>query len=282
MITEDRMRTLFAAANPVPDADSLVIDEQEVTAYLANLEERGSEVTKLDTKQASVSERRRPSTFWLAAAVAVVVLGVPVVAGLDDDDPGPTAPTSEEIAEAFVEGLESLDAGSVEGLLTEEATAMYLATFGYNETHRGSIEGLWEWASIYGMSYRFEGCSESSMTGGAPPAVSPEDSGTFFTCDYELENDWTRAIGQPPMASQFRVEVADGQIVWLVEDFPWDELEPVWAMVIDWVQTEHPGDYTTMFVDGPPGGLALSARLTPESLSLWRDYTPQIIESLSN
>jgi hypothetical protein len=282
VITEDRMRTLFAAANPVPDEDALVIDERDVTAYLANLEERSSEVTKLDTKQTSVPGRRRPSTFWLAAAVAVVVLGVPVVAELGDEDLQPAVPTSEEVAETFVEGLESLDAGSVEGLLTEEATAMYLATFGYDETQQGSIEGLWEWAAIYGMSYRFEGCSESSMTGGPPPADSPGDRGTFFTCHYELENDWTRAIAQSPMAGQFRLEVADGQIVWLVEDFPWDELEPAWRMVIEWVQTEHPGDYTTMFIDGPPGELALSAKLTPESLSLWREYTPQIIESLSN
>lgn len=38
----------------------------------------------------------------------------------------------------------------------------------------------------------------------------------------------------------------------------------------------HPDDFGTMFL-----GRASGARLTPESLDLWRQYSPEITESLS-
>jgi hypothetical protein len=72
------------------------------------------------------------------------------------------------------------------------------------------------------------------------------------------------------------MEISDGRIVWLVEDFPFDDFENAWGAVIDWVQGNHPEDFNTMFLD-PPG----SARLTSESVALWAEYTPQIVESLS-
>lgn len=279
MITEDRMRVLFAEANPVPDEESIVLDERDVTAYLATLEQRSSEVTKLDTKGTSVSWVRRSATPWLAAA-AVVVLGVAVTVGGfggEDQQPADEVTRSLDIAERFVQGLEILDAGAVEGLVTDEAAAMYLATFGYDETRPGSIEGMWEWIAISDMTYTFEGCRQTSMAGDPPPTGSPADRGMFFTCDYEVENDWTRALDESPMSGHFRLEVTDGQIVWLFESFPFTEIESTYAMVVEWIQTEYPDDFDKMLFES-----GATARLTPESLRLWREYTPQITESLSN
>lgn len=40
------------------------------------------------------------------------------------------------------------------------------------------------------------------------------------------------------MTGRFRMEVADSQIVWLVDDYPFDEYEVTWGMVVEWVQAD--------------------------------------------
>ncbi len=226
------------------------------------------------TKETRTVRGRRG--FAVAAAafgvVAVVAVALGVIFATQDRDAPPVDEGPEQVATTFVQGLEQLDASSIDGLVSPVATTMYLNKFGYTVEKPGTIEGLWAWGALYGQSYSFDGCRESDDQGGPPQA---DGSGPYFTCDYQLENDWTRALGQAPMSGRFRLKVTDGQVVWLVEDFPFDEFEAAWGGVIDWVQANHPDDFTTMFLE-PPG----SAKLTPESLALWEVYTPQIVEAL--
>jgi len=97
VIAEDRMRVLFAEANPIPDEAALVLDEREVIAYLAILEQRISEAPQQSSRTNQPSRYRGPA--W---AVAVfVVLAVPLLylafSG-DSDQVADTQPTPTTVA----------------------------------------------------------------------------------------------------------------------------------------------------------------------------------------
>lgn len=284
MTKQERVLELYERANPVKNVDELLTD-LKAASYLANLQDRSSELTQLNKRQTeqNLSSRRR---LIAVAAAAVVILGTTLVLVTRDSEEVATDPSTtttvitQQLADTFADGLAALDAGAVDGLVSPEATAMYLDQFGYSQEQPGSIQGLWEWGAVYNQTYTFDqGCRETDKLGDPP---RPDENRTFYTCDYQLENDWTRAMGQPPMAGRFRMEISEGQIVWLTEDFPFADLEEAWGAVIEWVQTEHPEDFTTMFLDGLPGaGLGESAKLTEESIALWKEYNPLIVQSLS-
>ncbi len=277
MSREEDIFNLLVESNPVPDIEDSDLLDAGAPEYLAILERRSSGMADMSS-QAETTPTDGRRGYWLAvAALAVIVIGVAViVASQRGDGADPVTdgiPTADQVADTFVSGLVALDPLPVDGLVSTDAAATYLGTFGYDETQPGSIRALWEWGATYGMAYTFEeGCRATDNTGG-PPA---SDGRAFFSCDYVLENDWTRAMGQQPMPGRFRMEVSDGRIVWLVEDFPFDDFEHAWGAVIAWVESNHPEDFDTMFLD-PPG----SASLTSESIALWTEYTPQILESLS-
>ncbi len=79
MVTnEQRVKTLFAEANPIPDADLFDLDEIGGTAYLATLETRSSEMTQLDTKGQNQKEKKT-ATPWLVAAAVALVAGIGLI-----------------------------------------------------------------------------------------------------------------------------------------------------------------------------------------------------------
>ena len=89
MITEQQMRTLFVQANPIPDGDTVPLDEMAATAYLATLEQRSSEVTQLDTKQTEPQSPKRSMMPWLIAAGLAAVIGVAVIIASLNGEPAP-------------------------------------------------------------------------------------------------------------------------------------------------------------------------------------------------
>lgn len=99
MISEERLLELFAQDNPIPDVDELDLGNLESAAYLATLERRSSEVTRLDTENETQQSSGRRLTWLVAATVAVVVIGLALIlANLGGaEDPGPVeepAPTT--------------------------------------------------------------------------------------------------------------------------------------------------------------------------------------------
>ena len=80
MTNEQRVKTLFAEANPIPDADLFDLDEIGGTAYLATLEARSGEMS---TKKIDVEtpEPRRPRVrrgllIGVATAALIIIVGV--------------------------------------------------------------------------------------------------------------------------------------------------------------------------------------------------------------
>lgn len=103
MTSEERVLELFARDNPIPDVDELDLADLESAAYLATLERRSSEVTQLDTEQQTQQSDGRRLTWLVAAAIAVVILGLALVlANLwASENPEPVdEPTPTTIAES--------------------------------------------------------------------------------------------------------------------------------------------------------------------------------------
>jgi hypothetical protein len=85
--TEERVMTLLAQANPIPDLDSFDLIEVDGTRYLANLNRRSSEMTGTDSKPAEVvTMRRRPLVALALTAAAVLVVGAAAWLGLNRED----------------------------------------------------------------------------------------------------------------------------------------------------------------------------------------------------
>lgn len=79
MSLEERVLTLFAEGDPVPDPDDLEPVEVEAAAYLATLEQRSGEVRQLDEKIETSPKTEQPKR-WLrpvaATITAILVLGL--------------------------------------------------------------------------------------------------------------------------------------------------------------------------------------------------------------
>jgi hypothetical protein len=99
---EQRAKTLFAEANPVPDRDAFDLDDVGGTAYLATLEQRSSEMTQLDGDKTEPAEKTRSKMPWLVAALLALVVGVGFfVLNQSDDEVSPvTEPAQSTIPEA--------------------------------------------------------------------------------------------------------------------------------------------------------------------------------------
>ena len=102
MITEEQMKTLFTYANPIPEPEEIDLGEVRGTAYLATLQQRSSNMTQLDTRLTEASEKKRPVTTWLVAAMAIVVIGVVLIfTNQSSDAPVATVPTPTTVADGF-------------------------------------------------------------------------------------------------------------------------------------------------------------------------------------
>lgn len=65
---------LIREGNPIPDPERLTVDQSDNAVYLAALQRRNSEMMPLEEEPGE--KGRRPTPTWVAAAVAIIVLGV--------------------------------------------------------------------------------------------------------------------------------------------------------------------------------------------------------------
>ena len=126
MITEKQAATLMTEANPVPDLDSYNVADLGVAAYLSDLEQRSSAMTRLDTKQNDHREKKRIGTWWLVAAAAIILTGVAVVfINQGDDAPVAGQPTDPaDTIEAYMDAYNAGDIDGVMGFFSEESVVI--------------------------------------------------------------------------------------------------------------------------------------------------------------
>lgn len=123
MTREDRVLALFAAANPVPDADALMLDRDNVV-HLGTAEQMESTMADTQRGKTEPTETRRDRRPWLtgaAAAVIVLLVGAGLWAltsrGNEDvatSPPDTTAQVAPEVA-AVLSAIDAYNAGDVDG-----------------------------------------------------------------------------------------------------------------------------------------------------------------------
>ena len=106
MITQERVLELYDSANPVKDAESMMA-ELGAASYLATLEQRSSEMTRLDTTTKDETIVKRPPAVWMVAAIIVLVFGLAAifVSQGTDETPPATDPIPTTVVESVREGI---------------------------------------------------------------------------------------------------------------------------------------------------------------------------------
>jgi len=94
VINEAQALALLDEVNPVPDLESYEVEAAEVTPQLTTLVQRSSEMTQLDTRRANVSPRPKQPTFWVAAAVVIVLIGAVALLLSQTREVAPAAPVA--------------------------------------------------------------------------------------------------------------------------------------------------------------------------------------------
>jgi len=281
VITEEHVLRLFDQANPIPDVDLLDMEQSGAARHLATLEQRSSEVTRLDTRP---TEKAKPSLrrlkLVLGAAAVVVLIGAVVVLNQDDGNappatqPAPTivTPTTTPaqsdqaalaVAQEFMAARSEWDGNTVESLLAVDAT---IAGTEFVESS-ADYPALSDYERAVGWRYLNPDCAVSS-----PGRIR---------CTYTLETDVTRALGVGPYhGNSFVLDIEDGLIQTVTHNFSPDQFLADTAPFNSWLAATYPSDVELMFVPSASGGDEF-ARITPDSIALWENHTAEFVAEQS-
>ena len=113
MNNREAVFTLLVESNPIPDLSVLDLADVSAATYLDTLEQRSSEVTQVDTRREDQIAKR---TYWpwLAAAMAIVLVGLAVVL-LNQGDDTPAADASP--GEVLTDYTATRNSGDVDGVM---------------------------------------------------------------------------------------------------------------------------------------------------------------------
>lgn len=213
MTTEERVKALFAEANPIPEIDSFFLEEMAGAAYLATIEQRSSEMTQLETKPIDQKKQRRASVMLVMAVVAALLVGAVVILTRTEQTPPPATqvtPSSVAVVETPTTVVEAVDPQVEEGLAIASAfvDALLIGDLAAAETYVGSgtvgmallDEGLNSsvgpagevpWKEAMGWEAVFEGCTVTSS--------NPTTTGV--QCSVTNSTAISRALGVAPYTS---------------------------------------------------------------------------------
>ncbi len=278
MTNEQRVKSLFAEANPIPDADLFDLDEIGGTAYLATLEQRSSEMTQLDTKHAKDDTKRRPVGVWIAlAATVILILGLGVVLfNQNQPDVAPASQLSPEetsmaTASGFLEALWAFDVEDVTSYLADDAD---LSALGF---------GGEDWQFIL----RLQEAQKYQRQIGTCALTSSSPVRRTVECTYTFDALGSDELGLGPYAgSWIEVVVRDGEIRGAGEsshiEFTRAFSPQMWEPFGTWITDTYPDDVAVMynndFQTAPTKTSHIGReRLSEESIALWAERVTEYI-----
>lgn len=301
MTTEDRVMTLLANANPMPESWPLEFETDALT-YLGRLEDGSSEMTSLDTKPAT-SKRDLKGRLLLTMAAVALLLGIAVVILAQADQAEPVA-TNPPVTTQVVRTTEALSSEAEEALAVatsfmnafvagdaEEAATHAIdgeLNLGYSTSLQTMPKEL-AWRGAVGWMMEISGCTVDR----------PDPGNVWVACTVANDTAWGRALGHAPYESLYRMRVNQGERATGALDL--DELmvtqvqaegpgsvfgREVWKPFFDWVASVHPEAVDVMFLSDEvrpgPSDMTLPGQRAPsfgsdESLELWRAYTEEYV-----
>lgn len=126
MSDESRVMALLEEGNPATDVGDAEWLEITAPAYLATLSTRSEEMTQLKTPERQRSSSKTTTMQWLAAAIAILVIGTTIVILSIGDDESPAAttlgerspttmPTPSTVVDPLLEGVPTWTGQGVPG-----------------------------------------------------------------------------------------------------------------------------------------------------------------------
>ena len=136
MITEERMKALFAQANPIPDGESIELRDIGGKAYLATLEQRSSDMTQTTVRSAESKPNPRAMRWVLgvAALVLIAALGIGLGQLLDNSEGDPPVATTQSLTEDDVVGRWRSEEAAFVQILGDGTYEVQTAGFGSRQT----------------------------------------------------------------------------------------------------------------------------------------------------
>ena len=203
MTNEQRVKTLFAEANPIPDADLFDLDEIGGTAYLATLVARSSEMTQLDTRRQDQKEKTTVKP-WMVAATVLIVAGIGLIAVNQGNDAPPV--TAEELTENALSSLDdwfdAYNGGNDEAALELFAPGVIISNTFTGPQTLDEWTMLLAWNTAQGTVWTPQDCSVTE--------VEPGVSATVI-CLAGNRDALTQAVDAPPVEVRvFAVVTAEG------------------------------------------------------------------------
>ena len=237
--------------------------------------EEQTDVPDMEVIMLTPDDNKTPRRTWLTkgavavAATVLIIVGIVALTGSEVDveiatDPDGSGEDQQAlgIAQDFVEARNSWDGEAVRSLVADDAV----------------IDGFVSTADEYLTNNDFEQATgwrfiqpECTATVVGPP--------TEVTCNYTMENAWSRALGVGPFTgSSFEFVIADGQIQQITHDFDTTLFSPqVWDVLKAWVRDTHPADFDIIY--DLSGALPYK---TPEAVALWEHHTTEFVAAQSN
>lgn len=238
MISEAQALALLDEVNPVPDVEAYELSEADIAAHLATLIERSSEMTQLDSRPPTDRGSKSSIGWWIAAAAALIVLGVAVVLMTGESDEGDVvaSTTATTLSEAT-----PTTADTTPTTVSVEANRSAAETF-VTALYTNDVEGL-DSLAFSDADYKDEAAGgaalRSALNAEVLSPVSCEDmSPGLFRCHIGSIDDLVSALG---------LDIYEE--VHIVSFTPTGSIEVSWQEPVDatvdqfnrWVFTNYPG-----------------------------------------
>ena len=303
-MNQEQVLELYERANPMKDFGELET-ALETASYLANLQDRSSEVTQLDDR--AKTDSQRTSRTWLAiAALVAVVVGVAVVMLTTGEDEANTAAnpattTAVPDPEASQDPLLN-EALAVATAVTQARADHDMETMVANSID-GRIEGLlaqsyqtmpdeFAWQDAVGWSIEIQSCE----------VANPDLANTTVVCHVVHNNAISEALGEGPFPGDYSMKVnyAGDEKLGVVmtettvteafnNSFAATEFRTgTWQPFVKWLSDQYPEDVDLMLTEetGQPAEVLLGVgprlpQTTPESIELWRQHVEEFVAEQS-
>jgi hypothetical protein len=251
VVSDERIvMALLAEGNPATEVAEEASTGVPAATYLANLEQRSSDMTQLETKKIEGESKRLWTTPWLVAAIAVIVLGVAVIVvnRASDDSPVAGIPTIPlEGAEGDPQAAEAFKAveAAYHAFNTGDPVWVDVRAMGnvdeMSDEERAS--GVVDLQANHDMNARIDvsGCESRGYGswGSVVEQGAPVPSGYYFMCQATETNSlWDVAGIQLPVTYYWVADNGAVQAVRSEEDFA--EVDALHEAFDVWLKETHP------------------------------------------